>query len=228
MLRRQILFSLTFDNTEFFSLFVRVNLGFLLIHCSIISSVSQFSIGMQHISIQPFRPVFLSDPGTPPVPWRRWRDMFDDYLLVVGLPTPSADAAAAVVTAAVQRKAAILRSSLGAEGYRVYCTLTDNNHEAYDASGHAVGACLSQKLRDGKERPVAFASRTLSGAERKYSASEREALAALWACEKWHYYLYGRQFTLVTDHQALTSLLSSGGTGHRPLRLHRWASRLYR
>ena len=33
---------------------------------------------------------------------------------------------------------------------------------------------------------------------------------------------------MVTDHQALTSLLSSGGTGHRPLRLHRWASRLYR
>ena len=37
-----------------------------------------------------------------------------------------------------------------------------------DASGHAVGACLSQKSRDGKERPVAFASRTLSAAERKY------------------------------------------------------------
>ena len=96
-----------------------------------------------------------------------------------------------------------------------------------DASGHAVGACLSQR-KNGVERPVAFASRVLSPAERKYSASEREALAALWACEKWHFYLYGRPFTLVTDHQALTSLLSSGGSGHRPLRLHRWASRLYR
>ena len=96
-----------------------------------------------------------------------------------------------------------------------------------DASGFAVGACLSQR-KDDVERPIAFASRTLSPAERKYSASEREALAALWACEKWHFYLYGRPFTLVTDHQALTSLLSTGGSGHRPLRLHRWASRLYR
>ena len=96
-----------------------------------------------------------------------------------------------------------------------------------DASGFAVGACLSQ-WKDDVERPIAFASRTLSPAERKYSASEREALAALWACEKWHFYLYGRPFTLVTDHQALTSLLSTGGSGHRPLRLHRWASRLYR
>ncbi len=96
-----------------------------------------------------------------------------------------------------------------------------------DASAYAVGACLSQRV-NGVERPIAYASRVLSPTERKYSASEREALAALWACERWNFYLYGRPFTLVTDHQALTTLLSTGGTGHRPLRLHRWASRLYR
>lgn len=39
-------------------------------------------------------------------------------------------------------------------------------------------------------------------------------------------FLYGRSFTLRTDHQALTSLLATSGTGHRPLRLHRWAERL--
>jgi len=97
---------------------------------------------------------------------------------------------------------------------------------ACDASGTALGACLSQVAADGHERPVAFASRALSPAERKYSASEREALACIWACEKWNFYLYGRKFTLVTDHQALKTLLTSGGTGHRPLRLHRWNDRL--
>lgn len=55
---------------------------------------------------------------------------------------------------------------------------------------------------------------------------EREALACLCACERWHLYLYGRDFTLRTDHQALTTLLATSGTGHRPLRLHRWADRL--
>jgi hypothetical protein len=94
-----------------------------------------------------------------------------------------------------------------------------------DASATALGACLSQRM-NGVEKPVAFASRCLSPAERKYSASEREALACLWASEKWHFYLYGRKYTLVTDHMALKTLLSAGGTGHRPLRLHRWADRL--
>ena len=56
----------------------------------------------------------------------------------------------------------------------------------------------SQVSADGQERPVAFASRALTPAERKYSASEREALACIWACEKWNFYLYGRKFTLVT------------------------------
>ena len=95
-----------------------------------------------------------------------------------------------------------------------------------DASSVALGACLSQLHQDG-ERPVAFASRTLSPTERKYSASEREALACMWACEHWNFYLYGRHFTLVTDHQALKTLLTTGGSGHRPLRLHRWSDRLF-
>ena len=77
------------------------------------------------------------------------------------------------------------------------------------------GALLSQH-QGGEERPIAFASRTLSSAERNYSASEH-----------WHFYVYGRQFTLITDHQALKTLLSSGGSGHRPLRFHRWADRLF-
>ncbi|KAJ8007735.1 hypothetical protein DPEC_G00097290 [Dallia pectoralis] len=94
-----------------------------------------------------------------------------------------------------------------------------------DASAVALGAVLSQ-LHDGAERPVAFASRALSPTEQKYSVGEREALACIWACERWHLYLYGRSFTLRTDHQALTALMSTSGGGHRPLRLYRWSDRL--
>ena len=95
-----------------------------------------------------------------------------------------------------------------------------------DASNYAVGAVLSQ-LHNGTERPIAFASRALNSAEQKYSVGEREALACVWACERWHMYVYGRSFTLRTDHQALTALLATSGSGHRPLRIHRWYERLH-
>ncbi|KAJ8356569.1 hypothetical protein SKAU_G00193630 [Synaphobranchus kaupii] len=94
-----------------------------------------------------------------------------------------------------------------------------------DASNISVGAVLSQ-LHRGTERPIAFASRALSPAEQKYSVGEREALVCVWACERWHMYVYGRPFTLRTDHQALTALLATSGTGHRSLRIHRWSERL--
>ena len=94
-----------------------------------------------------------------------------------------------------------------------------------DASNCAIGGVLSQ-VQDGVERPVAFASKTLNETERKYSTSEREALAAIYMCEHWHMFLYVRPFTLRTDHEALKSLLSTTGSGHRPLRIYRWTDRL--
>lgn len=98
---------------------------------------------------------------------------------------------------------------------------------ATDASAYGLGAVL-QQVEGSHVRTVAFASRTLTETERKYSAGEREALACLWACEKWHVYLWGRSFTLLTDHQALVALLSSRSTGQRPLRIARWTTRLLR
>nr|XP_054917172.1 uncharacterized protein K02A2.6-like [Dermacentor andersoni]XP_054921513.1 uncharacterized protein K02A2.6-like isoform X1 [Dermacentor andersoni] len=94
-----------------------------------------------------------------------------------------------------------------------------------DASDVGVGAVLQQPY-GSKLETVAFASRTLSVAERKYSVGEREALACLFACEKWHVYLWGRRFTLRTDHQAVVALLSAGDSGRRPLRISRWSARL--
>ena len=53
-----------------------------------------------------------------------------------------------------------------------------------DSSGRGLGAVLSQVL-NGVERPVAFASKTLSENERKYGVPEMEALACIWACKRW-------------------------------------------
>ena len=55
-------------------------------------------------------------------------------------------------------------------------------------------------------KPVMFASRALTGAEKNYQNLERECLATIWGMEKFHYFLYGKHFMLETDQKPLASI----------------------
>lgn len=76
-----------------------------------------------------------------------------------------------------------------------------------DASDYAIGAVLSQGTV-GSDRPVAYASRTLNDPESRYSTIEKEALAIIWAIKHFRPYLYGKKFTIYTDHRPLSWLHS--------------------
>lgn len=76
-----------------------------------------------------------------------------------------------------------------------------------DASKYALGAVLSQGPI-GKDKPIAFASRTLNKSEENYSTIEKELLAIFWATKYFRPYLFGRKFILYTDHQPLTYALN--------------------
>ena len=92
-------------------------------------------------------------------------------------------------------------------------------HLYVDASQTGIGLTLGQII-DGKDRVIAYAGRDLNQAERNYSATERECLALIDGIKRFQPYLYGRKFTIYTDHNALKWLMSiQDPTG----RVARWA-----
>ena len=71
-----------------------------------------------------------------------------------------------------------------------------------DAGPTGIGAVLTQ-LQDGMWRVVSYASRNLTDVERRYSQTEKEGLALVWACERFQLYVFGREFELETGHKPL-------------------------
>lgn len=92
-----------------------------------------------------------------------------------------------------------------------------------DASNYGLGFILSQRDDNGRLRVVAFGSRALTSQERNYSATERECLAVLEGIKKYHIYLHGTYFTVITNHKALVWLMTHKDPNSK---LMRWALKI--
>lgn len=90
-----------------------------------------------------------------------------------------------------------------------------------DASDYSAAAVLGQ-IQQGKEVIIAFFSHKWGSTEKNWCATEKEAACVLKAIENFRSYLYGLEFTVVTDAQALTHIRSLKTDGSS--RLSRWAS----
>ena len=95
-----------------------------------------------------------------------------------------------------------------------------------DASRSGLGAALEQNTPEGW-KPIAFASRFLNSTEERYSVNESELLGIVWSIDYFKCYLNGKNFTVVTDHRTLLSILKE----HRSNKLYnsrllRWIDRL--
>ena len=95
-----------------------------------------------------------------------------------------------------------------------------------DASPVGLGAILAQSDPvTGNKHVVAYASRSLTPVEQRYSQMEREALAVVWGCEYYHIYIYGKPVTVNTDHKPLIAIYNNPQS-KPPAIIERWALRL--
>ena len=89
-----------------------------------------------------------------------------------------------------------------------------------DASSRGLGAVLLQK-----NKPIAFPSKSLSDCERRYVNIEREMLAVVFGCERFHTFVYGKQFTVESDHKPL-EIIHLKNLAAAPQRLQRMLLRI--
>ena len=118
-----------------------------------------------------------------------------------------------------------LRAALSKDITTAYFSPQRHTSVVVDASPVGLAAALVQPDERNVQRVITFVARALTDVETRYSQTEREALACVWACERLHRYIYGSKFDLITDHKPL-EFLYGNPKSKMPARIERWRLRL--
>ena len=116
-----------------------------------------------------------------------------------------------------------LKTAMKAAKTLAYFDVTARTQVIADASPVGLGGILIQ-IQNEQPVVISYASRSLTPVEQRYSQTEKEALGLVWACERFHPYIYGVKFELLTDHKPLETIY---GRKSKPCaRVERWVLRL--
>jgi hypothetical protein len=113
-----------------------------------------------------------------------------------------------------------LKNDLSSDIVMTYFDPHKKTQLVVDASLVGLGSVMLQE-----RKVVAQASKSLTDVEKRYSQTEREALAIVWSMENFHLYLFGHSFELITDHKALETIFNNPKS-KPPARFERWRLRL--
>jgi RNase H-like domain found in reverse transcriptase len=128
-------------------------------------------------------------------------------------------------TAVEQQAFDTLRARIHENTITAYFDPNRRSQVIVDASPVGVAAILSQPDDNDRQRPIIFVSRALTDVEQRYSQTEREALAIVFAVERLHIYLYNSKFELFTDHKPLVVLFGNPAA-KLSARMERWRMRI--
>lgn len=130
-------------------------------------------------------------------------------------------------TATEQQALENIQEKLTSETTMAYYDQDSDTEIIVEANPVGLGAMLVQTPQDPSKPPraISYASRALTSVEARYSQIEREALGIVWACTKFHLYLYGTQFRVITDHKPLERLFNDPSS-KPPARIERWFLKL--